>query len=451
MEPHPLSSLRQRSACLLKKVLIGMVTPVTGFLQRINLAKYHRECLPPEAIIRGYLYDGIRFLARCFSWFCQGVITLAYPTMGYHPIAARRQAIAWQWTSQILGVPCKELEQIARKFLLEVQEQPRAQVSTSGQPPIFTVLICFHNHLDFFKNCLDSIKDACCYSPETNVEILIINDDPSIDSALLLREASKLLQDKITLYANERNLGICHSANQAIARAKGEWILHLDCDDRLSPDVFRVLDQTLQQHPSVRFISSRASDIDEQGSVLSWRLRAEQPRDLIKNNVASHLKAIKKELHRDLGLFNPIFEGCQDYEFALRTAINEPLCFIPNYLYQYRWHNQSQTVSNNGRQNLTATRIRQAYLLAIYWMTHGTKNIQWKITGPYADSWSNSWQPWKPKISLPDSALHYQVTLEAISPYDEHQWRLLLVRIATIVIDRSREKDHNNEIIVSSS
>ena len=444
MEPHSQLSLRSKAAYCIKKILSGVITPVTGFLQRVDLAKYSKNDLSSRGGFRRYIHRVICFFVRGFSWFCQGIITLAYPTMGYHPIAARRQAIAWQWASQLLKVPNADLEPIAHKFLLEVQETPAQQPTNLESLPTFTVLICFHHHLNFFKSCLDSIKAACHHAPDASVEILIINDDPSIDSELLLKEASTFLRDKITLHANEHNLGICRSANQAIERARGEWILHLDCDDRLAPEVFQVLEQTLKKNPRVRYISSRAVDIDEQGKILSWRLRSEEPKDLIKNNVASHLKVIKKDLHKDLGFFNTIFEGCQDYEFALRVAVNEPLCFIPDYLYQYRWHNQSQTVSNNNRQNLTAARIRQTYLLAIYWMTQGTKNIQWDITGPYADSWQSNVMP-------SENGFQYQVALEALSPYNKHQWKGLLIQIATIVVDRYRTQDHNREITMSTN
>ncbi|HLB32801.1 MAG TPA: glycosyltransferase [Chthoniobacterales bacterium] len=452
-------------AFLVREMLIKIITPLTGFLQRVDLSTCSsHHCL---------FYSITRRLARFMSWSCQGAITLAYPSMGYHPIQARRQIAASQWTSQILGIPSAELEQNAKIFLLDIQHptnvlssisylpspaaaaasptaaavSPTSHLSppTSIRPvgrivtPTFTVLICFHHHVEFFKSCLNSIKDACAQTPEASIEILIINDDPSIDATLLLKEASQSLQEKITLHSNEHNLGICRSANHALARAKGEWILHLDCDDRLEPNVFSILEQTIQKYPAVRFISSRAIDIDEKGRILSWRLRSEKPSDLIKDNFASHLKVMRKDLHHDLGLFNRTFEGCQDYEFALRTAINEPLCFIPDYLYQYRWHAQSQTVSHNQRQNLTAARIRQTYLLAIYWLTHGTAIIHWDITGPYADSWQQ-------KITPSTNATRYTVTFDAERPYEECLWKLLLVQVATIIIDRYREGNKNKEI-----
>lgn len=436
-----LSLLRSPFASTAKFLLVFIITPTTARFQRFDLTGYDKNTSWNRAKGKFIFQNSFVLLIRFLSWFCQGMITLAYPAMGYNPIKSRREQTASQWASHLVDVPSSELEQEAQKTISQIQHSSSHSADGLMESPSFTVLICFHHHLKYFKSCLDSIKDACYHSPTTTVEILIINDDPSISSELLLSEASQLLQEKITLYSHKQNLGICYSVNQAIACAKGKWMLHLDCDDRLTPEVFCTLERVIKQHPHARFISSRAVDIDGDGNILSWRLRSELPSDLIHNNVASHLKVIRKDLHEDLGVFNSIFEGCQDYEFALRTAINEPLCFIPDYLYQYRWHDRSQTVSNNKRQNLTAIRIRQTYLLALYWMNHGIKNIQWKIIGPSAASWAH-------KVSLSSQPARYTVTLEATTPYAEHQWRLLLVQLATIIIDSYRNHEEESNLMI---
>lgn len=420
-------------ASFIRKVLFCIIAPLTGWLQRIDLVKNNTKANHTPFFLKRI----VRFL----SWFCQGLITLAYPCMGYNPLKSRREEALRQWSSEILAISSLDLELDAKKFLGNVQQLQLSNVAL--RPPTFTVLICFHHHLQFFKSCIDSVRDACHQSPETAVEVLIVNDDPSIDSKYLLQEISSSLQEKVIFHTNKNNLGICQSTNEAIERAQGEWILHLDCDDRLEPTAFSVLISAMKQYPSIRFISSRAIDIDEHGNILSWRLRSEKPTDLIANNFASHLKAIKKSLHADLGIFNGSFEGCQDYEFALRTAINEPVLFIPNYLYQYRWHDCSQTVSYNSRQNLTAARIRQTYLLAIHWLLHETEMIQWKITGSFTDEWEKNLS----RHTTVSNA--YCVILEAARPFDETQRRLLFIRIATIIVDRHRDKNNNRKITIT--
>ena len=140
---------------------------------------------------------------------------------GYNPLQSRSHQLESIWASQFLGVASPQLEEEAKKTITRIQDSPSSCKEHLQAIPHFTILICFHHHLNFFKSCLDSIKEACIQSPSTKVEILIINDDPSISSSSLLAQASTLLQEKITLHFHEKNLGICYSANQAIACAKG--------------------------------------------------------------------------------------------------------------------------------------------------------------------------------------------------------------------------------------
>ena len=476
-----MSDFKISLAFCIRKFLTKVLTPLTGFIQRQKLS----ENAELASIWSKIKYDIVYWISSR----CRGVITFAYPEIPYNPILARRQENQREWASALLGISSTQLKKIATEFLIKQQNVSTAVAplhfkssveveatiagsprhsreggnergcrqlcsgTSSLQPPAFltepisfTILVCFHHHLDYFKDCLHSIQEAIRCSPSTQVEVLLINDDPSIDLSTLLADCDLSLRQKIVLLSHVENLGICYSLNDAITHAQGEWLVYLDCDDLLEPSTFSVLEKTIAEHPTARFISSRAIDIDTDSDILFWRLRSEHPYELIKNNFAGHLKVIKKELHQDLGLFKKTFEGCQDYEFALRTAINEPLLFIPHYLYRYRWHHDTQTVSQNQRQNLIAMRVRQSYMLAIYCLTHGTEMIEWHLTGPEAASWKeacSSSSEQKNNITPP-----YIVTLEATTSYDQRRWKLLLVEIATLIIDRYRKNDTDRNINV---
>lgn len=439
----PLDFKKSVAFCI-RKFLTKIVTPLTGFIQRQELPEYSESLS---------LFGKIK--SRFIHWIsarCSGAITFAYPLIPYDPIKLRREENQQEWASELLGISSNQLHNIATNFLKKTQSSScLAPKSNSTTTPSFSILVCFHHHLPYFKNCLHSIEEALRSAPHAQVEILLINDDPSIDLSPFLASLDPILQKNLVFRSHQQNCGICNSLNEAIMHAQGEWLLHLDCDDMLESNVFLILEKIIREHPEARFISSRAIDIDIDNDILFWRLRSERSYELIENNFASHLKVIKKDLHRDFGLFKETFEGCQDYEFALRTAINEPILFIPHYLYRYRWHRDSQTVSHNHRQRLTAMRIRQSYMLAIYWFLHGTGILEWNITGPEAASWreacSSSSQNLHPKSS--NNQPRYSVSLQATTPYDQRRWKLLLVEIATLIIDRYRGNDANISLIIN--
>jgi hypothetical protein len=168
-------------------------------------------------------------------------------------------------------------------------------------------------------------------------------------------------------------------------------------------------------------------DLDESGRIFAYRLRDETPVDLIQNNYASHLKAIRRDLHHDIGGFHPMFEGCQDFELAVRTALFERLLFIPDYLYQYRWHDRSQTVGNCDHQNEMMIRVRQTYLLAIHWLIHGINGVAITCTGKQSSQWAKK-IPDKPGIHP------WSVQLEADSFFTPHLYKLWVITLATEVV-----------------
>jgi glycosyltransferase involved in cell wall biosynthesis len=340
--------------------------------------------------------------------------------MGYDPIAWRQKRKRSQWASHISDIPEKTLESQAVLYLTKQQEIPYS--ATASDVTTFTILVGFHSHLDYFEDCINAIALAAKRSEGTYIELLLVNDDPSVETGILERIVDQT-DLRFQIRSNQANLGICRSINEALPHAMGDWILHVDCDDQLHPDAIISLRREIETHPGCRFISSRAIDIDHQGRVLAYRLRHESPVELIHNNFASHLKAIRRDLHLEIGGFNPLFEGCQDFEFALRTAMFERLLFIPDYLYKYRWHKRSQTVGNCDLQNEIMIAVRQTYLLAIQWILNGLKGVRVHPSGKHAEEWAK-------KIPKQVGDCRWHIDLEANSPFSQNLYKLLLIRIA---------------------
>ncbi len=406
-------------ASVAKGLLFGVARPITGLLGACG-GKIHNGSESKTPI----LYRLFCPIARVINWAVQGAITISQPSMDYNPMEWRRKRLASQWASEITGIEEVALDTQARDYLKRQQSIPPS--STSSNVATFTVLVGFHTHLNYFQQCIESIVAASSKSPDTFLELLLVNDDPNIVTSSL-EEIVATTQLQNLIRSNKVNLGICRSINATIPHARGEWILHLDCDDRLDPDAIITLRRVIEGHPGIRFISSRSVDIDEQGRTLAYRLRDESPVDLIQNNYASHLKAIRRDLHEDIGGFDPLFEGCQDFEFALRAALFERLLFIPDYLYHYRWHKSSQTVGNCNHQNEVMLRVRQTYLLAIQWMLHGIQGVGLNISGIYAADWIK-------KIPVPAGNPSLHIDLEASSPFSLKLHKLMVIKAASQAI-----------------
>lgn len=239
-----------------------------------------------------------------------------------------------------------------------------ASLEDRSVPATFSLLTPFYRHLVFFERCAASVELLRQRSPQSLLEWIVVNDDPHQDEAALLSRIPQSLRDRVVILSDGRNLGIVRRLNEGITRSRGQWILFLDCDDLILPNAIQVLEQHLSRRPDVRYVSSAMLDIDEHGHVLRFRPRSGGSESLLTEGMtAGHLKAIHRSAFTEAGLLLEGAEGCQDYEFALRMLAREPLLFIPEYLYAYRWHGQSQSVSQAHRQSWTTQVLLQRFLL----------------------------------------------------------------------------------------
>jgi glycosyltransferase involved in cell wall biosynthesis len=245
--------------------------------------------------------------------------------------------------------------------------RPAANLQRSAVPGRYTVVTSYFAHERFFASCATSvaamIEAADGGGKAGRVEWVLVNDDPMMDSERLKSLIPPAVGDAVHVISDGLNKGIAARLNQAVAAASHEWILFLDCDDLLSAQAVTVLDHYISSFPQCRYITSTMCDIDEEGEELRWRRHAGPTTMLFQRGmVAGHLKAVRKDLFSELGGLSPNLSGVQDYDFALRAALREPLLQIPEPLYFYRWHPHSQSVSRARRQDRLASAARSARL-----------------------------------------------------------------------------------------
>lgn len=90
-----------------------------------------------------------------------------------------------------------------------------------------SIIIPIYNGESYLKECLDSIISEI----EEEIELLLL-DDGSKDQSY--RIAQKYKKDNIRVFHHE-NQGVSYTRNQGIMEAKGDYIMFVDSDDKLSP------------------------------------------------------------------------------------------------------------------------------------------------------------------------------------------------------------------------
>ena len=96
---------------------------------------------------------------------------------------------------------------------------------------MISIIIPIYNAERYLKRCLDSI----CDQSYKNLEIILVNDG-STDNSLQICEEYKRKDYRIEIL-NKKNEGVSIARNLGIDIAKGRYILFVDCDDWLEPNL----------------------------------------------------------------------------------------------------------------------------------------------------------------------------------------------------------------------
>lgn len=108
--------------------------------------------------------------------------------------------------------------------------------------PLISVVVASYNHEAYVQQSLRSALDQTVQDLE-----IIVTDDGSSDQTVA---RIKALQDRrIHLKALPHNRGACIATNDAIQRARGEYIAILNSDDYFLPGKLALQLDYLQDHP----------------------------------------------------------------------------------------------------------------------------------------------------------------------------------------------------------
>jgi len=139
-----------------------------------------------------------------------------------------------------------------------------------------SIVIVNWNTRSLLRACLRSLEAAGDLAGIEH-EILVIDNASADGSAEMTRQEFP----RVTLIANESNLGYAAATNQGFAAARGESILLLNPDTEVPPGALRVLMETLAAHPEAAAVAPRLVDPDGtvqrsvRGFPAPWPLLAE--------------------------------------------------------------------------------------------------------------------------------------------------------------------------------
>jgi glycosyltransferase involved in cell wall biosynthesis len=228
------------------------------------------------------------------------------------------------------------------------------------QPPqdLVSVVIATFNMGRYLPQAVQSVLSQTY----TNVEILIIDDGSTDDTAQIIRRWEQ--DERVRVY-RQSNGGQAQARNRGVALSKGRYVAFLDADDEwLSHKLSRQM--PLFANPQVGVVYSGYECMDAEGRALPkpptrmYRGRISAAL-LIDNFVSFQTAVVRRECLARHGAFDESVRMGDDYDLWLRLSAHYEFDFIPQPTARYRvWSGQMS--KNYRRRYESAIRTMQRFL-----------------------------------------------------------------------------------------
>jgi GT2 family glycosyltransferase len=267
-----------------------------------------------------------------------------------------------------------EQHRAGAKELASMRDEVRALAS---QPLISLLTPVFDTPVPWLREAVESVL-AQVYE---NWELLLIDDGSTAADVLRALPALGARDPRIRLVRLESHQGISAALNKGLDLAKGEWVTFLDHDDVLEPDALFQNVKSIQENPGLDLIYSDEDKLTDQGFDSPILKPDWSPDFFLSCNYLCHMIFLRRDLVREVGGFQPEFDGSQDYDLLLRISERtNRIHHIPRVLYHWRRSESSSAsdVRQKPGQLEASWRAIEAHLkrrgetahVAVDWRTH---------------------------------------------------------------------------------
>lgn len=206
--------------------------------------------------------------------------------------------------------------------------------------PRLTVVIPVFNGMPFLPEAVESIL----FQTYQDFLLLIIDDGSTDDSLQYLNS----LSDPRIEIRQQRNLGLCHSLNGAIAVIKSEFVARLDQDDVALPSRLEEQMAFLVEHPNYTCVLSNISRIDANSREFGYyqnsslgSVKDYHPKDY--GSIVHSTICFRKDKFLEIGGYRQSVYPVDDFDLLLRFWEKEKVAVIDKPLVKYRIHSKAAT------------------------------------------------------------------------------------------------------------
>lgn len=213
-----------------------------------------------------------------------------------------------------------------------------------------SVLLPVYNGAATLRQAIDSIL---CQT-HTDLELLLIDDASTDDSAAIIRDYARR-DSRVAAVVHDRNAGLARTLNEGLARARYELVARMDQDDESLPQRLGEQKTFLDSHPRVVALGSWVLHMGARPELDRLvRLPTEHEEIaaiLPRENCLYHPSVmLRRSAVLEAGGYRGEFKNAEDYDLWLRLARTHELANVAEPLLRYRFSVDGMTLGRKWEQ-----------------------------------------------------------------------------------------------------
>lgn len=179
----------------------------------------------------------------------------------------------------------------------------------------------------------DAVHSVANYNGQHSIELVIVNDGSTDGGTLKVLEE---LEGQGYFVLNQANSGLAAARNNGISRAKGEFIIPLDADNKIRA---RFIDVALERFntPEVDIVYGDALLFGERQG--RWEIGYFDFPRLLMGNYIDACACFRKDVWDSINGYDEKmpYMGSEDWDFWLRAHLRDfEFDYVPEVLFEYR-------------------------------------------------------------------------------------------------------------------
>ncbi|MBY0611199.1 MAG: glycosyltransferase [Beijerinckiaceae bacterium] len=244
-----------------------------------------------------------------------------------------------------------------------------ASLPADRQPKVSVIIPCYKSNIEYLDACISSVL----LQRYENWELILADDGSPDRSTWPALQALAAKDARIKAVHLENNVGISRATNAAIDHASGEYLALVDHDDVLTTNALAVMMARIVAEDADAAYSDQAY-LTADGQVDSVFLKPNWSPTLFSGVMyVGHLLVVRRQVAIAAGLFDPEFDGCQDYEFMLRVSERtDKILHVPEILYYWRRAEGSVAANSDAKGKIEP---KQAKAVAAHFQRIGFNGV----------------------------------------------------------------------------